>query len=255
MLMAIYTCLKGKVVVVTGAGRGIGETVAIEFAKQGCAVGLIGRSPSIYDTESKCKEFAVPTFSVIADVSVEKQVIEACKVIEEKLGNVLILINCAGGFDKMTTTSELTLEQWNEVIANNLTATFLCCKYFAPMMQKAKWGRIINFSSAAGRSAYTLSAPHYVAAKAGIIGFTQHLARELGEYGITVNAIAPGTTVTERVLKARPPEMMAQLTKLSPLGRLGTTIDQANVTLFLASEESSYITGACIDVNGGRVMM
>lgn len=253
--MAIYPSLKGKVAVVTGAAKGIGKVTAVELAKQGCSIGLVTRKTSLEQVRKMCLDQEVPVSVFYANVGKEDEVKKLAKQTRAELGNVHILVNCAGGFPHIINTLETTINEWDRVITDNLTSAFLCSKYFIPMMQELQWGRIIQVSSESGRSPRLMSSPQYAAAKAGMINFARHLALEVGQYGITVNSIAPGTTLTERVTKIRSVEIRKGLNSLSPLGRLGEPIDQANAILFLASEESSYITGAVIDVNGGRSML
>lgn len=252
--MAVYDSLKGKVVVVTGAARGIGKATAIEFAKQGCHVGLITRRSSLDEVETAIRQENVPCCSVYAEVSQEDEVKKAVEKIGDTLGDVSILVNCAGGFNTKFNTLELSYEDWRQVMKDNLDSVFLCCKYFIPMMVKQGWGRVINISSEVGRTIHVITAPHYVAAKAGVIGYTRHLALEVATKGITVNSVAPGITLTERI-EGRPPELREMRRQKIPLQRLSTPLEQAHAILFLASQEASYITGAVIDVNGGVLMM
>jgi len=173
-----------------------------------------------------------------------------------KWGAIDVLVNAAGGFHKIVPIVEITDEEWDRVVALNLKTTFLCARAVVPTMTAQKRGRIINIASQAG-IAPNPHAPSYLpygAAKAGVIGFTKLLARDLGPYGITVNAISPGTTATARVRSVRDHESLTKIASLNPMRSLVEPEDSTAVAVFLASEDARYITGANINVNAGAVM-
>lgn len=249
--------LSGKIAVVTGAAAGIGLATALIFAREGAQVVVVdidnkGGSDAVNQCNNICKG---KHFFINANVVNKVQVINMIEKVLDSFGRIDVLVNCAGGFNKSCYTTEITEEEWDHILNLNLKSVFLCCQAVIPIMIKQKYGRIVNISSAAGRTSNTLSASHYVASKAGILGFTRHLAKELGPHGITVNSTAPGTTHSPRISKVRPPEFQKKVAELTPLGRLGEPEEQGEAILFLASDRASYITGAILDVNGGRVMM
>jgi NAD(P)-dependent dehydrogenase (short-subunit alcohol dehydrogenase family) len=193
--------------------------------------------------------------AVRADVTDRASVRAMVEEVGRRIGEPDILVNNAGGFPKLRTLLEIEEEEWDAIIALNLKSAYLCSRAVLPGMIARRRGRIVSLSSPAARSLTNFSATHYAAAKAGILGFTRHLAYEVGQYGITVNAIAPGTTLTGRVRRARTPEDQARIASLIPLGRLGLPEDTAGAAAFLASDDAAYITGITLDVNGGKVMM
>src|SRR5215472_11454162 len=136
-------------------------------------------------------------------------------------GHVDVLVNNAGGFAVIRATEEIAEEEWHAILASNLTSVFLCSKAVLPIMKRQRYGRIVNLASVVGRAGAVRVTSHYAAAKAGVIGFTRHLALEVGAHGITINAVAPGTTATERVLKARTPEETRKVAETIPVKRLG----------------------------------
>ena len=166
-----------------------------------------------------------------------------------------VLVNNAGGFAAMRATENIPDAEWDMILRSNLTSAFVCSRAVLPAMKRQRAGRIVSVSSVVARSGAIRTTAHYTAAKAGVIGLTRHLAAEVAEHGITVNAVAPGTTATERVIKLRTPEETAQLATSIPLRRLGEPDDIADAVLFLASDAARWITGAVLDVNGGQVMV
>jgi NAD(P)-dependent dehydrogenase (short-subunit alcohol dehydrogenase family) len=170
-------------------------------------------------------------------------------------GRIDVLVNNAGGFFKIVTVEEIADDEWDEIIRLNLTSAFIATKAVLPIMKRQRRGRIVSLASIAGRTGNVLTAAHYAAAKGGIIAFTRQVAREVAGDGITVNAVAPGTVATPRVLKARTPEATREIAAAMPFGRLGRSEEIAEVILFLASDAASFITGATLDVNGGQAML
>ncbi len=176
----------------------------------------------------------------------------------EGLGRIDILVNNAGGGSSARWLDDVDEGAWTRSLGINLTAAFLVTKAVVPHMRERQSGRIVMVSSVAGRNMSRLSGPEYTAAKGGLLALMRHLAVELGPYNITVNAVAPGPTLVERVAKkweGRPADERATLLKSIPLGRLARPEEVVAAILFLASDDAAYITGACLDVNGGSVMM
>jgi NAD(P)-dependent dehydrogenase (short-subunit alcohol dehydrogenase family) len=175
----------------------------------------------------------------------------------QRFGRIDILVNNAGGGTALRFLEEVTEADWDYTLNSNLKSAFLCCQAVAPAMKAQRAGRIVNVSSVAGRNVSRLSGPQYSSAKAGLLGLTRHLAQDLGPFGITVNTVAPGPTLVERVAKKwalHAAEERARLLAAIPLGRLAQPEEVATVIAFLASEEAAYVTGVTIDVNGGSFM-
>jgi NAD(P)-dependent dehydrogenase (short-subunit alcohol dehydrogenase family) len=168
-----------------------------------------------------------------------------------------ILVNNAGGGTSLRFLEEVTAEDWDLTVNSNLKSAFLCCQGVVPAMKRQRSGRIVNVSSVAGRNVSRLSGPQYSSAKAGVLGLTRHLAQDLGPFGITVNAVAPGPTLVDRVAKKwsfRSEQDRSHILENIPLGRLAQPEEVATVIAFLASADASYVTGVTIDVNGGSFM-
>ena len=241
-----------KVALVSGAGRGIGREIALELAKAGCTVICVSRN------ESSCGSVAEEmracggkAESFAFDVSDSGQVKEKCAEILKKYGAVDILVNNAG-ITRDNLLMRMSDEEWNAVISTNLSSCFYLSRNLVRAMMSKRWGRIINISSVSGIAGNAGQA-NYSAAKAGIIGFTKTLARELAARNITANAVAPGFIETD--MTAKLPENIMEAAKAAiPLKRFGKPDDIARVCAFLASEEASYITGQVISVNGGLVI-
>ncbi|MBQ9504667.1 MAG: 3-oxoacyl-[Lachnospiraceae bacterium] len=242
--------MEKRVALVTGAGRGIGREVAIELAKEGYYV-IVNYAHS--DTAAKecveqIKQDGGEAECVKFDVADFKEVEECAGEIIKRLGHVDILVNNAG-ITRDNLLIGMKEEEFDAVINTNLKGTFNTMRHFAKFMLKAKWGRIINIASISGVMGNPGQA-NYSASKAGVIGLTRSVAKELARKGITVNAVAPGyveTEMTEALSDKAREGIMAQI----PAGRGGNVSDIANAVVFLASEKSSYITGQVIEVNGG----
>lgn len=251
--------LKSKVAIITGGARGIGKTIAEFFAKEEANICAVDIDKDSIDSFIKAfNERNAPCIGVVANTTQEEEVREVVIKTIDTFGRVDILVNNAGGGSPITSIDDVNLEEWEKILRNNLTGTFLCSKAVIPYMKKQGNGKIINISSIAGRFFSPLAGPHYASAKAGIQGLTRQLARELGPFGITVNAVAPGTTLTERVEKkwlSRAEEYRHQLLSMIPLGRLARPEDIAGPVLFLASSLSDYVNGVTLDVNGGFYMV
>jgi len=252
--MASYPELAGKNAVVTGGSTGIGEAVARKLAEQGVNVVVVGRRnrESAERVAEDLRAMGTKSFAFLADVSKSDQVASLWTEIQRRDMAIDILVNCAGGFPQKRLLVETPDEEWDEIININLRSAFLCCKAAVPGMVERRWGRIVNVASEAARTTLWLTAAHYAAAKAGLLGLTRHLAREVAPYGVTVNATAPSTTRSPRVERVHTPESLKSVIDTIPMGRIAEAEEQADVILFLASEGARYITGHCIDVNGGK---
>ena len=242
-----------NIALVTGAGRGIGRAIAIELAKNGCAVAVN------YNKSSKAAEDVVnlielsggTAMAVKADVSSFTEVKEMFKSVNEKLGPIEILV-CNAGITKDNLLMRMKEEEWNEVISANLTSLFYCAKEAVRSMLKARAGRIIVISSVTGLVGNPGQC-NYSAAKAGATGFVKSLAREIGSRGVTVNAVAPGYIATD-MTSVLSEDVQNIMLRNVPLGREGTPEDIAKVVAFLASDGASYIHGQVIAVDGGMTM-
>lgn len=242
--------LKGKNAIITGASRGIGRAIALRLAELGADVVLNYRSDlnSVEEVVKQVEEKGVKALAVKGDVS---SFDDAKRIVDETIenfGSIDILVNNAG-ITKDTLLMRMKEEEFDRVINVNLKGVFNCTKHVVPVMLKQRSGRIINISSVVGLSGNAGQA-NYAAAKAGIIGFTKSIAKEIGSRGITVNAIAPGYIETD-MTEVLSDKVKEQIKANIPLKRLGTPKDIANVVAFLSSEDASYITGQVLSVDGG----
>ncbi|MHC4389414.1 MAG: SDR family NAD(P)-dependent oxidoreductase [Planctomycetota bacterium] len=245
-----------RAVLVTGAASGIGEATARRFAEHGADVVLIDLNiDSAKQIAGELKALNNRSFAIQADVTRADEVRAAVKACITHLGKVDILANVAGGFPQRRLVIEMSEEEWDEILDLNLKSVFLFSKAVLPNLIKRRSGRIINISSVAGRSPLHLTAAHYAASKAGILGFTRHLAKEVASYNITVNAIVPGLTLSPRIRRLYNEAYRQEVTKTIPLGRFAEPEDIADAILFLASDAARYITGVTLDVTGGRLMV
>lgn len=244
--------LQGKVALVTGASRGIGQAVALELGRQGAIVIGTATSPAgaerIADT---LRDNGIEGAGLVLDVTNDESVASTLEHIQQHLGQPAILVNNAG-----ITRDNLMLrmkdDEWNDVIDTNLNSLYRLTKGVLRGMTKARWGRIISIGSVVGAMG-NVGQVNYAAAKAGLEGFTRALAREVGSRAITVNAVAPGfidTDMTRELPEAQRDALLGQI----PLGRLGQAEEIANVVAFLASDGAAYVTGATVPVNGGMYM-
>ncbi len=240
----------GKVVLVTGSSRGIGAAILTKFAEAGAACALhFWDDPdgaNKKDAEALAAKLGASVRTFAADVRDAAQVEGLMRQVKDAFGGLDILVNNAGIL-RDRSIRKMTLDDWTAVIQTNLTGVFHCCKFAADILRDG--GRIVSIASVAGLVGIHGQA-NYAAAKAGVIGMTRSLAKEFARRQITVNAVAPGVVQTAMLGEIKP-EVMAEYLKQIPLGRLARPEDVANVVLFLASEESSYITGQVIPVTGG----
>jgi 3-oxoacyl-[acyl-carrier protein] reductase len=246
-----------RVVVVTGAAQGIGGAVARAFAAEGARVAALDiDEPGLAALAGGTAGRDAGMLTLRTDVTGSADVRAAVEAVVARWGRIDILVNNAGGFGTVRGAAEdIADEEWDFVLRLNLTSAFLCAKAVLPGMKQRRWGRIINLSSIGGRGGVVLLSASYAAAKAAILGFTRHLALETARSGITVNAVAPGTTATERFRALRTPAETEALIQRVPIGRVAEPSEIAQCVLFLASDAAAYMTGACLDVNGGVLMV
>jgi len=248
--------LDEKVAIVTGGSSGIGQSIALTFSKAGADVVVCGRSvANLQKVAEEIKASGRHSLVVATDVSVKEQVRNVVKQTVDKFGKIDILVNNAGVL-RAATLLEMTEEDWDYVIDINLKGVFLCTQAVAKYMIEQRYGKIINISSISGRGGGLGDGVSYCASKAGVIQLTKNAAYELGAYGISVNSIAPGLIITPMTSLETSPEQFERFIesrkKASVLGKVGDPQDIANVALFLASEDSSFISGQTIPVDGGR---
>ncbi|RLA91682.1 MAG: 3-oxoacyl-ACP reductase [Deltaproteobacteria bacterium] len=244
--------LKDRVAIITGAGRGIGREIAVKLANEGADIAIfeLDKNSSI-EAAKEISDLGRKALPVVVDVSNTKDVQEAVEKVYNFFGRLDILVNNAG-----ITRDKLILRMqeidWDLVLNVNLKSVFNCTKAAIRFMTKARWGRIVNISSIVGEMGNP-GQVSYAASKAGIIGFTKTVAKEVAKRGITVNAVAPGFIDTP-MTRALPEKTQAMLFDLIPLKRFGTPKDVAEAVFFLCSEKAEYITGQVINVNGGMYM-
>ncbi|MBN3959528.1 3-oxoacyl-[acyl-carrier-protein] reductase [Nostoc sp. NMS8] len=246
------TLLQDKVAIITGASRGIGRAIAIELASQG-AIAVVNYASSSAAAEAVVAEIIAAggqAIAIQADVSKSDQVDALIKTVTEKFSRVDILVNNAG-ITRDNLLLRLKTEDWQAVIDLNLTGVFLCTRAISKIMLKQRSGRIINITSVAGLMGNP-GQSNYSAAKAGVIGFTKSVAKELATRGITVNAVAPGFITTDMTSDLNNPE---DILKYIPLGRFGQPEEIAGMVRFLAADPAAaYVTGQVFNVDGGMVM-
>jgi NAD(P)-dependent dehydrogenase (short-subunit alcohol dehydrogenase family) len=252
--MAQQGRLAGHVAIVTAGGQGIGEAVAKTFAREGARVAVADINRA--EAERVAGAIGAEAFAIEVDATKTAAVEAMVKTVLDRWGTVDILVNAAGGFHRLARITDITDEEWDKVITVNLKSTFLCSRAVAPTMIERKKGRIINIASGSGiaPNPYAPTYLPYGAAKAGVINFTKVLGRDLGQYGITVNAISPGTTATPRVVKVRDAESMKKIAEQNPMRCLVQVEDSAEAALYLASPEARYVTGINLNVNAGNLM-
>jgi 3-oxoacyl-[acyl-carrier protein] reductase len=247
------TSLQDKVAVVTGGSRGIGRAIALELAKRGATVvvNYKGNADAAAEVVDQIKSAGGQALAHQADVGDEEQANNLIKIAGDTYGKVDILVNNAG-----TTRDGLIMtmktDDFDSVISTNLRSTWICSKAAVRTMMRKRYGRIINISSVSGVVGQA-GQTNYSASKAGIIGFTKSLAREVAARNITVNAVAPGFVLTD-MTKDLPQDLTSKLNELIPLGRWGTPEEIAHATAFLASDDAAYITGQVLVVDGGMAM-
>jgi NAD(P)-dependent dehydrogenase (short-subunit alcohol dehydrogenase family) len=242
----------GRVAIVTGAARGLGRAVAARLHERGASVAVNVRDRE--RAETVAREIGERAFAVAGDLSVDGAPEEIVRRTQERFGRIDILVNNAA-LPLTTRFEQLTPEEWRRALEVNLTAPFLLIKAVLPAMKTQQYGRIVNVSSTAGRMVSTLGGAHYTTSKTGLLGLTRAAAKELGKYGITVNAVCPGMIDTELTRETASPDVLERLAQGFPVPRLGTSLEVADLICFAASEAAGYITGASLDINGGDLMM
>ena len=245
--------LKGKNVLVTGGSRGIGRAVALELAREGANVALtyISNEDRAKEVIGEVESYGVKGLAIKADVSNEEEVNSMIEIVNSEIGGIDILVNNAG-ITKDNLLIRMKTKDWDDVINTNLKGVYLCTKAVVRGMMKKRYGKIVNIASVVGISG-NAGQGNYSASKAGIIGFTKSIAKELGGRGININGVAPGfveTDMTNVLNEKIKEEMLNQI----PLKRFARPEDIADVVAFLCSEKANYITGQIINVDGGMLM-
>jgi 3-oxoacyl-[acyl-carrier protein] reductase len=245
---------KEMTAIVTGAARGMGRAFAEELAARGATVAICDVNKDELDRTAQeiTGRFKTRVLHETVDVSSEEQVTRFVARVEREAGRVDILVNNAA-IHPLHGIEEISVEEWDKVLAVNLRSAFLFCRAVLPGMRKRKFGRIVSIASEAGKNGGTIAAPHYSASKGAILGFTRNLARAVSVDGVTVNAIAPG-----RIATAMAGQVSAEANQIyidrSAVKRLGRPEDVAWAVAFLADERSSFVTGETLNINGGTLM-
>lgn len=248
--------LDGRIAIITGGARGIGKQIALTFAMEGADI-VIGDVlvPEMQETEQEIRHMGRKAITVEADVSKKRDVIRLVDAAIENFNKIDILVNNAG-ITRRGSLLEMREEDWDRIHDINLKGTFLCTQAVIGYMIQRKYGKIINMASCAGLGSYFMDLSAYAASKAGVVGLTKYCAKELGPYGINVNAIAPGQITTSITFMNRTSEEVRALQESSKMVQVikksGTPQDMANIALFLASDESEFISAQVISSDGGR---
>jgi NAD(P)-dependent dehydrogenase (short-subunit alcohol dehydrogenase family) len=248
-----------KVALITAAANGIGRATCDIIAREGGIVVAVDNNQERLDAAvDAMKQSGGRAYGRLCDALDQSQVDAVVAGVAKEFGRIDILVNAVGGSTIIprsgATVDELTLDEWKKIIDFNLDGTFLFTHAVVPVMKRQQGGKIVNLASIAGRGRSASSSSAYAAAKGGIIAFTKKLSYEVGPYGVNINAIAPSTTLTERirpVWERRSQEDQARAIDATPLRRVAEAVDQANVICFLASSAADFITGVTIDVTGG----
>jgi NAD(P)-dependent dehydrogenase (short-subunit alcohol dehydrogenase family) len=248
--------LEGKKAIVTGGGTGIGKAIALELASAGADIAICSRNvQNIEKVRDEIIALGRDSIAISMDVRVKEDVANMVQQVIDEFGRIDILVNNAG-INRPRPVLDLTEDIWNLIFETNLKGLFYCTQAVAKYMVKQRYGKIINISSTAALGANEPGQAAYAASKSGVNAFTKACAREFGPYGINVNAIAPGRILTPLIYASRTPEQVEKFIEVgistAVLGRLGTVEDIAHLALFLASEDSAFITAEIIACNGGR---
>lgn len=248
--------MSGRVAVVTGGANGIGAAVVARLAAAGHAVAILDQDQARLDGKaSELRErHGARVFVRALDVRKSDEVSAAFSAIRAELGPVAIQVNSVGGSTPQRPIEDITDEEFDAQLALNLRTAFLCTRAVVPGMKAAKWGRIVNVSSVAGRTRSLFGGAHYTATKAAVIGLTRQVAHEVGPFGVTANVVAPGVTLSARVAlrwEAKSEQEREFITNLIPAKRCADVDEPAAAIAFLCTEEAGYVNGATLDVNGG----
>jgi NAD(P)-dependent dehydrogenase (short-subunit alcohol dehydrogenase family) len=247
--------LDGRSAIITGGGTGIGAACARLFAEHGARVTIVDvNADAAESVVAEIRGRAGKARAVVADVRSFDQVHEVVQGTLSAFGAIHILVNNAGVI-RQTAFEDISEAEWDLLLDVNLKGAFNCCRAVVPLLKEQRYGKIVNVASMAGRSVSGLGGAHYTASKAGVLGLTRHLARELGPFGINVNAACPGMTETSMQLAVRTHDELGVRAQGLPLRRPANPVEQARVILFLASDWASYMCGASVDVNGGALMI
>ncbi len=246
--------LTGRTAIVTGGAKGIGRAIVHTLASHGARVAVAGLH--LENTAAVAREIsdqggdAFPVQVDVADSSSVRSMVDGCL---ERWDRIDILVNNAG-IATSQMIEDMPEADWRRVIDVNLTGPFLCCKAVLPTMIGNHYGKIVNVASVGGKRISYNAGANYTASKEGLLGLTRHLAYEMAPYGINVNAICPGPTLTPMLERAATPETLKERKKSVPMGRLATTQEQANAVLFLVSSLADFICGVAVDVDGGSLL-
>lgn len=247
--------MTGKTAIVTGSGQGMGLAVARALASRGANLVINDLDAGLAEVATEeIKANGVEAIAIQGNVANAEDVRRMVDSAVSHFGGIDILVNNAGVL-RPTAVVDIPEAEWDLVIEVNLKGTFLCSQAVIASMTSSGWGRIINFSSTAGKNISTVGGAHYTAAKAGILGFTRHLAKEVAAAGITVNAVCPGLIDTEMVRNTIDDDRVKAYENAFPIPRLGKPEEVAELVAFLASDRAAYITGASLDINGGDLMI
>jgi NAD(P)-dependent dehydrogenase (short-subunit alcohol dehydrogenase family) len=242
----------GKVALITGAARGLGRAAAVRLLERGASVAVNVRGTE--RAEETARLLGEGAFAVPGDVADSAAVQEIVQRTLDRFGRLDVLVNNAA-LALSTRFERISEEEWRRAMDVNVTAPFLLIRAVVPAMKAAGFGRIVNISSTAGKSVSTLGGAHYTTSKAALLGLTRAAAKELGPYGITVNAVCPGLIDTELTQENASPADLAAYARSFPIQRLGQPVEVADLICFLASDQAGYITGASLDINGGDLMV
>jgi len=246
--------LANRVAFITGGGSGIGRAIAGVLAANGACIAVVDINQiAAQSVSEEIRRAGGAAIALYGDVTCPESVRSAIEATVQAFGGIDMLVNNAG-ICPLRAFDEITLEEWNQVLAVNLTGAFICAQAIVPYLRRSRYGRIINIGSLAGRTGGLIAPAHYAATKAGLIGLTKILAGTEAQYGVTANCIALGTTETP-LTAGWAPQVRERILKQVPLRRLGRPEDAAAAALYLASDGASWVTGATLDINGGLAML
>jgi len=247
----IHFDLSDRVAVITGGARGIGLAISERFARAGAAVAVVDRDSDACDAAvESLSALGAKAIACSIDVTVEEEVVEMTQRVVAELGGYDVLVCSAGIVGRNAFAWETSVEEWREVIDINLTGVWLCNKHAVGVMKETDYGRIVNIASIAGKEGNPKLGP-YSASKAGVIGMTKSLAKEVADTGIRIHSVAPAVIHTPMLDQVNQETIDYMVSKI-PVGRTGTPEEVAALVHYLSSEESSFTTGACFDISGGR---